>query len=197
MVMPSNNSSGIVHYWAGRYQGRVGHLYSPGGAAGPWDWMPYALDNGAYGCYLRGQDFNFDAFYEHIEMYAFDDHKPIFVVVPDKVGSTPETKQWWDEHSQKVKSMGFKTAFAVQNGMTQDDVPRDADQVFVGGITQWKWDNAHVFASRFPTHVGRVNSPEKLDYCEQIGVLSCDGTGWFRGNQVQFNGLKAFVEKTR
>ena len=29
MVMPSNNSSAIVHYWAGRYDGRIGWLVGP------------------------------------------------------------------------------------------------------------------------------------------------------------------------
>ena len=29
MVMPSNNSSAIVHYWTGRYDGRIGLLVGP------------------------------------------------------------------------------------------------------------------------------------------------------------------------
>lgn len=29
-------------------------------------------------------------------------------------------------------------------------------------------------------HVGRVNNERRLQYCEDIGAESVDGTGWFR-----------------
>jgi hypothetical protein len=48
IVMPSNWSAGLVHYLAGIYPGMIGHLYSPKGQRGPYPWLPYALDNGAF-----------------------------------------------------------------------------------------------------------------------------------------------------
>ncbi len=53
IIMPSNNSKSIVHYWAGLY-GNLGHLYSPEGWRDPVQWLPYALDNGAFTAYMSG-----------------------------------------------------------------------------------------------------------------------------------------------
>lgn len=72
-------------------------------------------------------------------------------------------------------------AFAAQDGMTPADVPSDADVVFVGGSTSWKWANLRMWTDNFPrVHVGRVNSRRLLEQAEQAGAESCDGTGWFR-----------------
>lgn len=43
-------------------------------------------------------------------------------------------------------------------------------------------------------HVGRVNSPAALGWLQELGVGSCDGTGWLRGDPVQLQGLVRFLE---
>jgi hypothetical protein len=65
--------------------------------------------------------------------------------------------------------------------MTPDDVPDDADIVFVGGTTEWKWKNILMWTKNFKrVHVGRVNSYGLLWKAHEAGAESCDGTGWFR-----------------
>ncbi len=103
--------------------------------------------------------------------------------MPDEVGDKDKTLQLWDQYERKVRQYGWRTAFVVQNGMTPNDIP-DCDVVFVGGTTKWKWRNAALFAATFPrVHVGRVNWWDKLEYCERLGIESCDGTGFFRGGE--------------
>jgi hypothetical protein len=66
----------------------------------------------------------------------------------------------------------------------------------VGGTTDWKWATVEMWAKEFPrVHVLRVNSPSKLDYLESLGVESCDGTGWNRGNRDQTIGLELWARK--
>jgi hypothetical protein len=61
------------------------------------------------------------------------------------------------------------------------DVPYNADIVFIGGSTSWKWRTLRTWTGAFPrVHVGRVNSRRLLEMAENCGAESCDGTGWFR-----------------
>ena len=71
--------------------------------------------------------------------------------------------------------------------------------VFVGGTLEWKWAWVPAFAAWFGKrlHVGRVNSPSALDWLDQLGVGSCDGTGWFRGDPRQLRGLIDFLADER
>jgi hypothetical protein len=103
MVMPSNNSSAIVHFWAGRY--------------------------------------------------------------------------------------GWPLAIAVQDGMTPADIPANAEVIFIGGTTEWKWRSLPMWAQTGArVHVGRVNEVERLHICERWRVESVDGTGWMQGTE---NGRQA------
>ena len=38
----------------------------------------------------------------------------------------------------------------------------------------------------WPVHVGRVNSMKRLRVCEDLGVDSVDGTGWFRARDRKY-----------
>ena len=48
LVMPANNTSGLVHWLAGKAPGSIGHLYTPARTESPKSWLPYVLDNGAF-----------------------------------------------------------------------------------------------------------------------------------------------------
>jgi hypothetical protein len=206
IVMPSNNKKMEVGYMAGKYPGRVGHLYAPGGyPATPYgDWLPYALDNGMFGAFLKTQEFgktqrewwpehDFDRMVA--QMCSFS-QKPRWIVVPDCVCDPGETLRMWAEFAPKLRKYGVPLAIAVQDGMTVADVPGDADVVFVGGSTEWKWCYFDVWPrAGFRTHVGRVNSYRYLVDCHKAGIESVDGTGWFRGDQKQVRGLRAYLEQ--
>lgn len=140
---------------------------------------PWALDNGVFGAVTTGREWGEEPFYTYLDKYSA--WKPMWAVVPDCVGKRDRTLELWKEHSPAVKAFGVPLAFAAQDGMTPDDVPKDADVVFVGGSTSWKWRNLLMWTQNFPrVHVGRVNSRRLLDQAAEAGAESCDGTGWFR-----------------
>jgi len=199
LVMPSNNTCWLVHYWAGRYGG-LGHLISPERGYVPMPHLPYALDNGAYGAFTRGEPWDPDAFERHIERYAFSSLRPLWCVVPDVVADAAATLVMWDRWAERIHSeYHLPLAVAVQDGMSPADVraldPKP-EVVFVGGSTAWKWKTAPDWCAAFPrVHVGRVNTDRQLAKCLAMGAESCDGTGWFRGRAKQIAQLGHFLRE--
>ncbi|MDB9529625.1 hypothetical protein PN498_26780 [Oscillatoria sp. CS-180] len=47
-VLPANWKKWLIHYWAGRYPERLGHLWSPEGTITVYPHLSYALDNGKF-----------------------------------------------------------------------------------------------------------------------------------------------------
>jgi hypothetical protein len=196
-VMPANNTGITTGWLAGRWPGRIGHLYSPGGQRGPFHFISYALDNGAYGAHLKKQPFDVAAWRSLLDWAKLSGRAPLWALVPDVVGDRLATLAAWDEYSPVLRSYGWPLAFAVQDGMTYSDVPRDASVVFVGGSTDWKWKTMADWCAAFPrVHVGRVNTYRRLWDCHDAGAESCDGTGWMRGSQLQLRGLLAYLEES-
>ena len=69
--------------------------------------------------------------------------------------------------------------------MTPADVPSEAEVVFVGGTKEWKLRNLTMWTESFDrVHVGAINSFKVLLRCQELGVESTDGTGWFRGPKM-------------
>lgn len=193
MVMPSNNSAAIVHYWAGAYPGRIGWLIGPSGMQKTKlrEWIPYALDNDAFSAWTKGTQWNESLWVSMLDTLKHDSENvlpPRWVLVPDVVADRDATLRNWEKYSRKAEQFGWPLAFAVQDGMTPEDLP-DNCIVFVGGTTKWKWDNLHTWTSLGRrVHVGRVNEVSKLLICERLGVESVDGTGWMRSTE---NGRQA------
>ncbi len=182
LLMPGNDGSFALKALAAEYNTpdnpRIGWLMGPKAWKNPQSGVPYALDN--------------DCFTERDSWFAGDwcdmvDHAwglemlPRWVLVPDVVGSREGTLARWERYNGFVRGIDLPTAFAVQDGMTPADVPKEADVVFVGGSTEWKWRTAAMWCQAFPrVHIGRVNTIDRLFLCEDIGAESVDGTGWFR-----------------
>tara|TARA_R110000751_G_scaffold81915_2_gene165043 strand:- start:60 stop:662 length:603 start_codon:yes stop_codon:yes gene_type:complete len=177
--MPSNNTgfeAGVVY---GMFPDRIGHLHNVDRLVEPKPSVPWALDNGVFGCFTSGRLWDEEPMYRFIERYH--QWKPSWVVVPDSVGDKEETLKLWDIHAPIISGFDVPLAMAVQDGMTPKDVPSKVDVVFIGGSTSWKWTNLNMWTEAFErVHVGRVNSPRLLHICEKAKVESCDGTGWFR-----------------
>jgi len=183
--MPANNRAGLVHFYAGRYPGSVGLLMSPEGWSVPPDYMPYAIDNG---CFIKWEP---DKFVLTLKRAGLC-HKPMWVVVPDVVGNAELTMRMWQEWENYIF---FPKAFACQDGMEPQDVPRNADCCFIGGTTDWKLANAHKFKGVTKwLHIGRVSTANRLTWAQQVGADSVDGTGFFRGDKAQLQALKDFIE---
>jgi hypothetical protein len=206
IVMPANSTGWFFHSLA-RETGRLGHLFSPNAQRGPWPWFPFALDNGAFSCWdmrenkfdeEKWQSMEFD--WKALLLWADTTGMPVrFCIIPDYIGNAQETIKKWEYYAPKVKEMGFPLAIAVQDGMTRDDVkaltPRP-DVIAIGGTTEWKWETVEVWARAFPrVHLLRCNMPDKLDYLMQLGIESCDGTGWNRGDRRQTLGLEQWCKK--
>jgi hypothetical protein len=195
MVMPSNNASMIVGYLAGRFPGRIGWLMSPDSWKPPHDWLSYAFDNGKFTVWSKGKQWHEGPFYAHCERVIGRRHKPLWIAVPDVVASREGTLRSWFEHAPRVSRYGVPLAFVVQDGMTPEDVPSSAEVVFVGGTDEWKMRNLKMWTTNFPrVHVGRINGEKGLWECHHAGAESCDGTGWFRGDQDQLAGLVRYLE---
>lgn len=193
IVMPANSTGIRTGYMAGRYPGLMGHLLSPGAQRGPFDFMPYALDNGAFG---HDDDWSESAWVELLNWAKLSGQRPLWALVPDVVGDKAGTLAKWAQYSPLVRSYGWPLAFAVQDGMIESDVPAEAKVIFVGGTTGWKWRTYRKWCLRFShVHVGRVNTYRRLWDCYEAGAKSTDGTGWMRGNQVQYRGLLAYLEE--
>ena len=76
-----------------------------------------------------------------------------------------------------------------------DDCPAEADFIFLGGSTEWKWESLFAFGAHFGErlHVGRVNGIRQLMLCQKAGSGSCDGTGFGRTTR-QMMELERFLE---
>jgi hypothetical protein len=191
MVMVSNQGNLEFGYMAAKWPGCVGHLYSPGGQRGPWDFMPYALDNGAFA------GFDHDEWLALLHWSLRFGQRPLWAVVPDVVANHALTLQLWHRHASEVRARGLRPAFACQDGADFDSVPDDDCMLFLGGTTAWKEAAIGPWCKRFPgrVHVGRVNTWDRLVRCWRAGAVSVDGTGWFHHRQKA--DLCKFVRETR
>lgn len=207
IVMPANCTGWLWHSLA-RETGRLGHLYSPGSQRGPWPWFPYALDNGAFGCWNPAtNEFDYakwdDRESEWRRMLFWAQaapQNPRWAIVPDIPGNAVETIQRWKVYALEVRSCGFSIALAVQDGMKPEDVralnPKP-DVICVGGTTEWKWNTIEQWAAFGRCHLLRCSNPDRLEYLEQLGVESCDSTAWNRGDrQRRLAGLEAWCRKS-
>lgn len=179
LIMPSNNSGFEAGVLFGQFPERIGHLHNVDRLTTPKVGVPWALDNGVFGAYTSGKDWDESPLYRFLEDNWI--YRPMWVVVPDSVGDRDETLRLWDKHADVISGFDVPLAMAVQDGMTPIDVPLECSVVFVGGTTSWKWRNLKMWTEEFSrVHVGRVNSRRLLEMAEAAGAESCDGTGWFR-----------------
>lgn len=204
--MPSNGSGWFWHTLA-RETGRIGHLFSPGGQRGPWPWFPYALDCGAYACWNKKTnvfdrskwDLTIPEWIKLLQWSTECEQKPLWGIAPDVPGNGCETLAQWDLYSSILIDYGVPPAIAVQDGMVPDDVKRLAHKpviICIGGSDEFKWGTLTQWTSNFDrVHVLRCNSPDKLYMLEDLGVESCDGTGWCRGDRKQTQGLETWARK--
>jgi hypothetical protein len=139
----------------------------------------FAIDNGAF------SRFDAKAFFSLLEREKPNRDRCKFVVAPDVVGSARRTGELF--HHFYPKLHGWKIALACQDG--QEDLPIDwnlIDAVFIGGTDKFKVsDGARQIVKAAQalgkwTHMGRVNSAERILLAEEWGIDSIDGTGLAR-----------------
>lgn len=206
IVMPANSTGWFWHCLA-RETGKIGHLYSPGAQRGPWPWFPFAFDNGAFSCWDRKTNQFDESKWKTIEPQweamirwaAPSVQRPRWAIVPDVPGNGEATLERFRKYVQRVIDAEILPAIAVQDGMTVEMVKqlRPAPAVIaIGGSDEWKWSTVEMWAGAFRrVHLLRCNSPAKLNYLENLGIESCDGTGWARGSRNQTAGLERWARK--
>ena len=150
---------------------------------------PYGLDNGAFS--------RFDE--KTWRRLLIDAHeiKPIFVCLPDIVGSARRTLELFRYY--KPATNGLPRALVLQDGIGDFDLPWwDFDAVFIGGSDQFKLHPDAFAAARTAkmlgkwVHVGRVNTAERVK--NWIGIAdSIDGSGISRYDHM----LEAVVRAIR
>lgn len=146
----------------------------------------YALDNGAWTSFQRGEPFHAAAFEHALARVGADAD---WIVLPDIVmGGVPSLRfsRTWLGKLRQRRSLRDKTfLIAVQNGMGPQHLrplvgPRAG--IFVGGDTAWKLATMAMWARLAHAHdaichVGRVNSVRRIHLCAAAGVDSFDGSG--------------------
>ena len=142
---------------------------------------PFAIDNGAFA------GFNLQGFLSLLDREYPRRHLCRFVAVPDVVGSARRTLELFETWRYKLQH--WPLALVMQDGQENLPIPWDAiSAAFIGGSTEWKKSKAAAdcirAAKAMPSpiwvHAGRVNTPGRFEYFEDLGADSIDGTGLSR-----------------
>ena len=142
----------------------------------PSDVWQYAADNGCF-----ANNWEESKWLRWLE--TINPNKALFASVPDVVGDYVSTLLLWEIHADRVKRMGFKIAFVLQDGIQFKDIPiESADAFFIGGSTAWKLsESTKKLVTQIKeydkwVHMGRVNSYRRLQIARDMGCDSTDGT---------------------
>ncbi|HEY9764558.1 MAG TPA: hypothetical protein V6D07_18670 [Trichocoleus sp.] len=194
-VLLANHKGWFFHHWNAIAEDAVGHLWSP--SPTPVTIYPHvirACDNGRYAAVVNGSAWSEEEFLAFAKQEARRKAKPLWITVPDIPFDAAATLREWDYWEPKLRGLGVPLAMCVQDGMTPEDTA-PADVIFIGGSDGWRWQPSvipeFIDTGKF-VHVGRING-NKLWVCDRLGVDSCDGTGWFRGDQQQLAKLEYYL----
>jgi hypothetical protein len=170
--------SGVYSLILSQYRAEFGYMLNaiqPTGGEIEATQYPWMLDNGAFSGKWRE-----DIWHKRLEKLAAHNDNCIAAVVPDVVHDAQATLDRWYDYAPFVKSLGYKAAFATQDGCTVEMIPwSEVDVLFVGGSDEHKriksWPLIDEAKHRgMWVHVGRVNSPAGImRFCRADSV---DGT---------------------
>lgn len=139
----------------------------------------FAIDNGAF------SKFDAQAFLSLLKRETPRRGLCRFVAVPDVVGSARRTLEVFEHWSPSLQE--WPLALVAQDGQQNMPIPWDRiAALFIGGSTEWKISQSAAQCVKACKalgkwcHVGRVNTPGRFEYFEQLGADSIDGTGLSR-----------------
>lgn len=160
--------------------GRLGAMMNPGDGKtnALLDGITFAADNGCF-----ADTWVASKWIASLEKRTKIQDACLFAVVPDVVADFDGTLARWHVWAPVVRQMGYRVAFAAQDGMDLARVPwDDLDVWFTGGSDDWKlsqesWEAMHEAKRRGKwCHLGRVNGAKKLRAAKAGGYDSADGT---------------------
>jgi hypothetical protein len=138
----------------------------------------FAADNG---CFVQSEKYSDEGYLAWLD--KLDRGSCLFAAAPDVVGDAEKTRDRSYPMLPKIRELGFKAAFVIQDGETPDQIRWDElDAIFIGGSTEWKLgpiaaDIASEAKKRGKwVHMGRVNSFKRMRLAAAIGCDSVDGT---------------------
>lgn len=139
----------------------------------------------------------------------------LFVVAPDSLEILPDgsprgdargTLEQFPGWAREIRAHGFPVALVAQNGLETmlDEVPWDlVDVLFIGGDTAWKLSaEAHRCCAEARrrgkrTHMGRVNSYERLARAAAMMCDTADGTFLKFGPDANLPRLARWLDELR
>lgn len=141
----------------------------------------FAMDNGAF------SRFSANGFRAMLKKHGERKHLCRFVSVPDVVGDARRTLEVFNGWSNRPELTGWPLAYVVQDGQEHIGIPwEQIAAIFVGGSTAWK-EGPHARACIKAAqalekwvHIGRINTPARYEYFDELGADSCDGSGLAR-----------------
>lgn len=141
---------------------------------------PWFFDNGAYGCWRGGRDFDTDAFRAGVARIECSRLDPDFIVAPDIVAGGLKSLEF--SRSWVPWLAGLAPLYvAVQDGMVGDEDLSGFHGVFVGGSLGWKLTHGSAWVQRAhaegrPCHIGRVGTFDRVRWAQRIGADSIDSS---------------------
>lgn len=151
-------------------------------AAGVWrhEGFRYALDNGAWSAFQKGQRFDGDKFLRCCDVLGAEAD---WIVLPDIVGGGLASLEMSLAWAERVAVYGAPLLLPVQDNMCCFDVlPATARfGLFLGGTTEWKEDTMQMWGDIARRrgcyyHVARVNTARRMRLALTAGAASVDGT---------------------
>jgi hypothetical protein len=139
----------------------------------------WAADNDAFGAW------NEKRFQTMIVKISQIDHTNLlWIACPDVVSNAQETVNRWHEWYPRIACLELPVAFVGQNGLGSiaNQIPwEQMTAFFVGGDDEWKLSvEAEEFVTEARergkrTHMGRVNTQNRIYHAVRIGCDSIDG----------------------
>jgi len=156
----------------------------------PYPSENWGFDNGAFGDFLKGKEFDKDRYLRNLEKaisIAENYHPPYLAVLPDIVGGGMKSLELSVTFLEKeLKDVPFPWYLAVQDGMTPKEVKNvlirypQIKGLFLGGTDEFKrtadvWSSlAHSLGRKF--HYARVGSVKKVREALKVKTDSLDSS---------------------
>jgi len=159
----------------------------------------FAADNG---CFVQADKYSDAGFLKWLD--TLDRENCLFASAPDVVGDAIATRKRAYPMLSKIRALGFKAAYIVQDGETAEMIQwQEMDAIFIGGTTEWKLGQsaADIVATAKSkgkwVHMGRVNSFKRIQYAEAIGCDSVDGTFLVFGPDKNEKKLRSWLHQLK
>jgi len=123
-----------------------------------------------------------DKFRETLNAYQKHANTCLFVAAPDVLGDAKATLDAFPKWAKEIKAYGYPVALVAQDGMKPNNMPNEADWLFIGGSTEWKLGPdvppliTEAKRRGMKVHVGRVNSNQRIKRFQLLGADTADGT---------------------